>query len=72
MDHEQGNVSMTAYDFHAVTKLGGHEAVRDDFSKRLREISQRREQFGWTRIDRRTGEIIGKQHGVFRTNCLDW
>lgn len=72
MDHSQGDISLTAYDFHAVVKVGGHEAVRVDFSKRLREISQRREQFGWTTIDRRTGEIVERQKGVFRTNCLDW
>ena len=61
-------VSLTAYDFHAQVRVGGHDLVKEDFQRRLSDIRQAREKFGWTVVDRTGGQIVERQQGVFRTN----
>lgn len=61
-------VALTAYDFHAQVRAGGHDLVKEDFQRRLSDIRQAREKFGWTVIDRTGGQIVERQQGVFRTN----
>lgn len=61
-------VTLTAYDFHAQVRVGGHDLVKEDFQKRLSAIREAREKFRWTVVDRTGGEIVERQQGVFRTN----
>ena len=61
-------VSLTAYDFHAQVRVGGHDLVKEDFQRRLSDIRQARERFGWTVVDRSGGAVVERQQGVFRTN----
>ena len=68
----RGDLSLTPYDFHQVVRANGHEAVKYDFSSGLREVVRSMDSFGWTAVDRTTGQIIELQNGVFRVNCLDW
>lgn len=63
-------VQYTNYDFHTHVKNGGHDVVRADFNRKL-EIQESLNKFEYTAIDLSTGTLIEKQHGVFRTNCLD-
>jgi hypothetical protein len=64
------SLEYTSYDFHAVVRFGGHEAVRADLAD-LPDITESMTQFGITAIDKATGDAVEQQHGVFRTNCLD-
>jgi hypothetical protein len=61
-------ISMTEYDFHAAVRVGGHDVVKEDFARRISSIANALKRFGWTTIDRQSGEIVEKQQGVFRTN----
>lgn len=61
-------IGLTAYDFHAQVKAGGHDLVKEDFQQRLAAIREAREKFRWTVIDRAGGELVERQQGVFRTN----
>lgn len=65
-------VQMTAYDFHNVVKMQGHEAVRYDMGTRIREVVRSRRMFGWTAVQRDTGDVERVQQGAYRVNCLDW
>ena len=65
-------VALTPYDFHAASRQGGPEAVKYDFQSGLREVVQSTNDYGWTAIDGRSGDVIESQNGVFRVNCLDW
>jgi hypothetical protein len=67
-----GAVSLTPYDFHAVVKTDGEEAVKYDFTTGLKEVVQSMDHYGWTAIDPASGQMIEEQQGVFRVNCLDW
>jgi synaptojanin len=69
-DDEDGEppVSLTAYDFHAAVKIGGHDVVKEDLGRRRRSLADALQRFGWTTIDRQSGGIVEKQKGVFRTN----
>ena len=67
-----GTVSLTPYDYHAVVKTSGEEAVKYDFTTGLGEVVHSMEKFGWTAIDPTNGQMIEEQQGVFRVNCLDW
>lgn len=60
----------TSYDFHAVVRLGGHDAVRQDLAV-MHAVNRSVDKFDITAIDATTGEVVEYQHGVFRTNCLD-
>lgn len=61
-------VGLTAYDFHAQVRAGGHDLVKEDFQQRLAAIREAREKFRWTVIDRTGGELVERQQGLFRTN----
>lgn len=68
----KGTLNLTPYDFHAVVRESGHDAVKYDFSTGLREVVESSDDFGWTSIDLSSGDLIEEQNGAFRTNCLDW
>jgi hypothetical protein len=40
--------------------------------RRLENITDNVDRFGFTMSDANTDEIVTEQKGVFRTNCLDW
>lgn len=65
-------LDLTPYDFHAVVREHGHDAVKYDFSTGLREVVQSADDFGWTTVDINSGQVIEQQEGAFRVNCLDW
>lgn len=69
---ERGTLDYTPYDFHAAVRVHGNDCVRVDLGTRITEMVHSTERFGWTVVDATTGEVIEKQRGVFRTNCLDW
>jgi hypothetical protein len=64
---DQPGVTLTAYDFHAMVRTGGHDLVKRDFQGRLQPVKEARERFGWTVIDRTRGELVETQKGVCRT-----
>jgi hypothetical protein len=68
----QGTLDLTPYDFHAVVREKGHDAVKYDFSTGIREVVRSSDNFGWTSIDISSGQMIEEQNGAFRVNCLDW
>ncbi|GEQ66563.1 hypothetical protein JCM33374_g226 [Metschnikowia sp. JCM 33374] len=57
------------FDFHAETKpsSGGFAGA----TKILSLLRNSLEQFGWFDYDTREGEVVMRQSGVFRVNCLD-
>lgn len=65
-------LNLTPYDFHAVVREHGHDAVKYDFSTGLPEVVRSLADFGWTTIDITSGQVIEQQEGAFRVNCLDW
>lgn len=67
-DHKDG-VSYSAFDFHAETKQlsGGFAGA----SKILPQLYDSLEQFGWFDYDLEQDEVVTRQDGVFRVNCLD-
>lgn len=67
----EGSVELTPYDFHTAIRIAGHEVVRRDFGSRLGSVVTDREKFGYTVIDRVSGEMLEEQSGVFRVNCMD-
>ncbi|WWC87929.1 uncharacterized protein L201_002829 [Kwoniella dendrophila CBS 6074] len=67
----RGTLELTPYDFHQSVKIGGHEMVKYDFSMRLNQVMDSMEQFNWTLLDSKSGDLIESQQGVFRINCLD-
>ncbi|EIW69000.1 hypothetical protein TREMEDRAFT_39318 [Tremella mesenterica DSM 1558] len=67
----RGDLDLTAYDFHASVRTNGQDAPKHDFSTRLNGPVRSSEKFAWTAIDAETGQIIERQQGVFRVNCLD-
>ncbi|XAO22935.1 hypothetical protein I312_101710 [Cryptococcus bacillisporus CA1280] len=68
---QHGALELSPYDFHSAVRLGGHDKVRYDFDRNLREVVDSREKFGWTVVDMENGDVVEEQQGVFRTNCLD-
>lgn len=62
-------MSFTEFDFHAETKQlsGGFAGA----TKILPYLHDSLEQFGWLSYDIEQGDIVTRQDGVFRTNCLD-
>lgn len=67
-DHKDG-VSYSAFDFHAETKQlsGGFAGA----SKILPQLYDSLETFGWFNFDVEQNEVVTRQDGVFRVNCLD-
>lgn len=67
-DHKDG-VSYSAFDFHAETKqLSGGFAGASNI---LPQLYDSLENFGWFDYDLEQGEVVTRQDGVFRVNCLD-
>lgn len=64
-------VNYTPYDFHGKVRLAGHEVIRSDFGQRLAAVQRSRDEFGWNLIDRSEGQVVMRQSGVFRVNCMD-
>ena len=64
-DETEPPVSLTAYDFHAAVKIGGHDVVKEDLGRRRRSPADALQRFGWTTIDRQSGGIVEKQRRVF-------
>lgn len=57
------------FDFHAETKpLNGGFAGATKILSMLRDSIER---FGWYDYDSKAGEVVMRQSGVFRVNCLD-
>lgn len=67
----RGTLELSPYDFHSAVRLGGHDKVRYDLDRSLREVVSSRERFGWTVVDMDNGDVVEEQQGVFRVNCLD-
>ncbi|KAH9844079.1 DNase I-like protein [Rhodofomes roseus] len=63
-------VGITHFDFHNAVKIGGHESVFREI-RRLENIADHIDKFGFCMTDASTDELITEQRGVFRTNCLD-
>lgn len=63
------NIAFSDFDFHAETKplTGGFAGA----TKILPMLHQSMEQFGWFTYDTDAGEVVTRQDGVFRVNCLD-
>lgn len=66
-DHRD-RISYSDFDFHAETKQSGGFAGA---SKILPQLYDSLEQFGWFDYDVDQGEVVTRQDGVFRVNCLD-
>lgn len=67
--HHRDKVAYTHFDFHAETKQlsGGFAGA----SKILPQLYDSLEQFGWFDFDAKQGEVVTRQDGIFRVNCLD-
>lgn len=65
-DHTD-EISYSEFDFHHETKQSGFAGA----SKILPLLHDSLEQFGWLYYDTSQDEIITRQDGVFRVNCLD-
>lgn len=63
------DIAFSDFDFHHETKqlAGGFSGA----TKILGLLQQSLEQFGWFAYDTRHREVITRQDGVFRVNCLD-
>ncbi|KAK6454179.1 inositol-1,4,5-triphosphate 5-phosphatase [Scheffersomyces xylosifermentans] len=62
-------ISYTEFDFHSETKpsSGGFAGA----TKILPLLHSSQEQFGWFVYDIEQEEVVTRQDGIFRTNCLD-
>ncbi|RLV89996.1 Polyphosphatidylinositol phosphatase INP52 [Spathaspora sp. JA1] len=60
-------IEYTAFDFHQETKVGGFIQAE----KIIPLLQESIEQFGWFYYDLNAREIITRQDGIFRVNCLD-
>ncbi|KAK8439143.1 Inositol-1,4,5-trisphosphate 5-phosphatase 1 [Candidozyma auris] len=71
LDHSphKKELSYSHFDFHAETKQssGGFAGA----TKILPSLYDSLEQFGWFNFDVQENEVITRQDGVFRVNCLD-
>lgn len=64
----QDEISFTEFDFHQETKLSvGFSGA----TKIIPLLHDSLEQFGWFYYDLESDEVITRQDGIFRTNCLD-
>ncbi|KAF8341266.1 DNase I-like protein [Cantharellus anzutake] len=64
-----GKIGITHFDFHQSVRIGGHDSVRE--IRRLPGVKDGIEDYGYTVVDLALNEVILRQKGVFRTNCLD-
>lgn len=67
----ENKVGITHFDFHNAVRLGGHDSVQRDL-RRLAGVRDGIEDYGFCTVDSSLNEVVTKQKGVFRTNCLDW
>lgn len=61
------DVAYSHFDFHAETKQSGFAGA----TRILPLLRGSLEKFGWYSFDTRHGEVVTRQDGVFRVNCLD-
>ncbi|SPO25336.1 related to phosphatidylinositol phosphate phosphatase [Ustilago trichophora] len=70
-DDGSERVGLTNFDFHTVSRnTGGIDGVRSEL-RYLGPVQLKRKAFGYTLIDNATGDLLRRQKGIFRTNCLD-
>ncbi|KAM0792451.1 hypothetical protein ACM66B_005128 [Microbotryomycetes sp. NB124-2] len=70
-DRIRQHVSMTEFDFHAKSRIGGIESVRSQLASSIGETEQH---FGACLVNVEkdgAGSLVIGQQGVFRTNCKD-
>lgn len=67
----ENKVGITHFDFHNAVRLGGHDSIQREL-RRLPGVRDGIEDFGFCTVDSSLNEVVTKQKGVFRTNCLDW
>ena len=63
------HVTLTEFDFHAKSRLGGIESVKSQLAS---VVGPMEEKFGACIVDvgeKETGSVVVSQRGVFRTNC---
>lgn len=60
-------IAFSEFDFHHETKGVGFAGA----TKIMPLLRQSLENFGWFVFDLKEGEVVTRQDGVFRTNCLD-
>ncbi|KAK9674824.1 Inositol-1,4,5-trisphosphate 5-phosphatase 1, partial [Basidiobolus ranarum] len=64
---KQNYIQMTSFDFHAICKGANFENA----SYILTMIQDDLEKFGYFLLDLKSDQMLYRQSGVFRTNCLD-
>ena len=70
-DDGSERIGLTNFDFHTVSRnTGGIDGVRSEL-RYLGPVQLKRKAFGYSLIDSATGELLRRQKGIFRTNCLD-
>lgn len=70
-DDGSERVGLTSFDFHTVSRnTGGIDGVRNEL-RYLGPVQLKRKAFGYTLIDSAIGQVLRRQKGIFRTNCLD-
>ncbi|KAF8307217.1 DNase I-like protein [Clavulina sp. PMI_390] len=63
-------IGITNFDFHAAVRQYGHDAIPREL-RRQPGITNGVDDFGYCTVDTGMGDVVMKQKGVFRTNCLD-
>lgn len=66
--NKKEEIDYTAFDFHHETKIAGGFAGA---TKILSPLHDSLQLFGWFTYDTNTDEVVTRQDGVFRVNCLD-
>lgn len=70
-DDGSERIGLTNFDFHTISRnVGGIDGVRNEL-RYLGPVQLKRKAFGYSVVDTSTGELIRRQKGIFRTNCLD-
>ncbi|MCO5613559.1 hypothetical protein L7F22_067836 [Adiantum nelumboides] len=64
------SIGLTNFDFHATTRSGGGLEGTKAELKRLSPVQSKRRAFGYALVNQ-NDQLIQRQQGVFRTNCLD-
>ncbi|CBQ72962.1 related to phosphatidylinositol phosphate phosphatase [Sporisorium reilianum SRZ2] len=70
-DDGSERIGLTNFDFHTVSRnTGGIDGVRSEL-RYLGPVQLKRKAFGYSLIDTANGQMLRRQKGIFRTNCLD-
>ncbi|TKY85699.1 hypothetical protein EX895_005239 [Sporisorium graminicola] len=70
-DDGSERIGLTNFDFHTVSRnTGGIDGVRSEL-RYLGPVQLKRKAFGYSLIDTATGQVLRRQKGIFRINCLD-